>query len=292
MHWSTQYDYQQTITNSNMLFDCFHPIGNHVGVPIDISVIMLSIILPCFYKDSVGINVTLLVANAFVMIAYNFAIFKNISSQKLFLITVLPDIVIFILGAIKGVPDDALGKFVFGIIILKAVRLLLYVFTINNYFVRCFYDCKLLSKFYCANSLIFDENMHPNGACILCSLDFANGDDIMLLSCGDHIFHRVCLSVWVESYSFSCPICDVSIATSYINKKKLLYKELHGVKISRDACSICLDEFYDDSKVSVLHCNNHRHIFHTKCIAEWTALGKTMCPLCRTPIDNSKMNIV
>lgn len=281
-----------------MLLDCFHPLNKYMGIQVDIFIILLSVILPCFYKDNGDNDIALIVANAIIIIAYNVAIFKNIRSIRLFEIIVLMDAAVFISGAIKGIPDNdnVLGKFVFGIIILKVVRLLF--FATGKCIDTCCLKCRILWRLKFANNLIFDENTHPNDTCRVCNLDFANGDGIVLLSCGDHMFHKSCLLRWVNGYSTSCPVCDVCICMSLINQnvlathKYLLYKELHNVETSQDTCSICLDKFLDESKVSVLNCNNHHHIFHTKCITGWTSRGNLICPVCRTPIDNDRMNMV
>lgn len=42
-------------------------------------------------------------------------------------------------------------------------------------------------------------------------------------------------------------------------------------------CCICLDDFTDDDYVSISNCN---HLFHTKCIKEWSTY-RTTCPVCR-----------
>ena len=46
------------------------------------------------------------------------------------------------------------------------------------------------------------------------------------------------------------------------------------------SCSICLEDFEDESKVVVLSC---KHIYHKKCIKEWTKI-KRNCPLCKVSI--------
>lgn len=45
-------------------------------------------------------------------------------------------------------------------------------------------------------------------------------------------------------------------------------------------CTICLDEFEDESNISLPEC---RHIFHTDCIKEWVRYKKE-CPVCRNEI--------
>lgn len=57
--------------------------------------------------------------------------------------------------------------------------------------------------------------------------------------------------------------------------------ELKTARLSKDpkdACSICLEEFYLGHMVSTLHCG---HIFHPACIRVWLARSK-ICPLCKT----------
>ena len=45
-------------------------------------------------------------------------------------------------------------------------------------------------------------------------------------------------------------------------------------------CTICLDEFENESNISLTEC---RHIFHTDCIKEWVRYKKE-CPVCRNEI--------
>jgi hypothetical protein len=52
----------------------------------------------------------------------------------------------------------------------------------------------------------------------------------------------------------------------------------NSIKIEKGKdCCICLDDFTDDDDVSFSKCN---HLFHTKCIKEWSTY-KTTCPVCR-----------
>lgn len=51
------------------------------------------------------------------------------------------------------------------------------------------------------------------------------------------------------------------------------------------SCSICLYEFKENDKVSVLKCNK-KHVFHLGCIRESVERFNFNCPLCRNPIDN------
>ena len=44
-----------------------------------------------------------------------------------------------------------------------------------------------------------------------------------------------------------------------------------------DKCCICLTEFKNDDKVSILNC---KHLFHCDCITEWSTY-KINCPVCR-----------
>lgn len=48
---------------------------------------------------------------------------------------------------------------------------------------------------------------------------------------------------------------------------------------SHESCSICIEEYEEDSTVAVLEkCN---HMYHEQCISEWLKKS-TLCPLCNT----------
>lgn len=57
------------------------------------------------------------------------------------------------------------------------------------------------------------------------------------------------------------------------------YKDVKN-QLNNHNCSICLNEYDDEDKVSILICN---HVFHTDCIKEW-GCHKPECPLCKQPI--------
>lgn len=46
-------------------------------------------------------------------------------------------------------------------------------------------------------------------------------------------------------------------------------------------CAVCIQEFAAREDVRKL--SNCRHVFHKCCIDPWVELGRTTCPLCRTP---------
>ena len=52
-------------------------------------------------------------------------------------------------------------------------------------------------------------------------------------------------------------------------------------------CSICLEEFKSDDRVTPLPCNT-RHYFHSKCIEEWSQKQK-FCPLCNAPFTLAQL---
>ena len=58
-------------------------------------------------------------------------------------------------------------------------------------------------------------------------------------------------------------------------------------------CAICAFGFKTSDKAEVLACHP-RHLFHQECyikfVKSWEAKGwKLLCPICRTPIDKSKV---
>ncbi|CAK71331.1 unnamed protein product (macronuclear) [Paramecium tetraurelia] len=55
--------------------------------------------------------------------------------------------------------------------------------------------------------------------------------------------------------------------------------------VTLNQCLICLDLFYDDSRVRVTYCN---HIFHTSCFDKWMNVHKS-CPNCRSLFDEESI---
>jgi len=48
-----------------------------------------------------------------------------------------------------------------------------------------------------------------------------------------------------------------------------------------DTCSICLQEWHEDNKITRLPC---KHYFCTKCIEQWLTQCRAQCPLCLAPV--------
>ena len=42
--------------------------------------------------------------------------------------------------------------------------------------------------------------------CIICLLQFMEGNDIILLNC-NHIYHSNCLKIWLSMRNMVCPTC-------------------------------------------------------------------------------------
>lgn len=65
------------------------------------------------------------------------------------------------------------------------------------------------------------------------------------------------------------------------NTTRIIYNNL--IKDNNDKCSICIDSLGSINDCRALECS---HMFHTKCIAEWTNNNKT-CPICKESVlDN------
>jgi hypothetical protein len=63
------------------------------------------------------------------------------------------------------------------------------------------------------------------------------------------------------------------------NTKKLLFKNLDSnLKTNYKTCSICIDDYDDESEIRQLNCN---HVFHITCIDPWLLKESYKCPLCR-----------
>lgn len=68
---------------------------------------------------------------------------------------------------------------------------------------------------------------------------------------------------------------------SYYNTQKLETIRNELMKTSSCICSICLEDYSDDSrKIFKLQCN---HVFHDSCIGAWLS-NNNNCPECRTEI--------
>ena len=58
-------------------------------------------------------------------------------------------------------------------------------------------------------------------------------------------------------------------------------QKYQSIETNQITCSICTEDFKQKHKVSQLNCG---HIFHTKCIKEWSHY-KSTCPLCRVDLS-------
>jgi hypothetical protein len=66
-----------------------------------------------------------------------------------------------------------------------------------------------------------------------------------------------------------------------IRKDFEMYKNIdEEIKQQYKSCTICTDEFEDDSKIQLLNC---QHIYHHNCLTEWVK-RKPDCPICRNPV--------
>jgi len=65
---------------------------------------------------------------------------------------------------------------------------------------------------------IFDTSVHTNvdDICVVCQLDFENGEEISFLVNCTHFFHHDCIMGWV-SRKRDCPTCRTSIKSSSYN---------------------------------------------------------------------------
>ncbi|XP_047342198.1 probable E3 ubiquitin-protein ligase XERICO [Impatiens glandulifera] len=50
-------------------------------------------------------------------------------------------------------------------------------------------------------------------------------------------------------------------------------------------CSVCLNEFEDESLINQLECG---HVFHANCMEKWLDCWNITCPLCRSPVMSSE----
>ena len=91
-------------------------------------------------------------------------------------------------------------------------------------------------------------------------------------------------------------ICGCIKQNGYQCTSRPTYKTTDGVwacgnhikqKVPVCECSICMDDCLPKECV-VTPCN---HMFHRKCITKWLDTGNDSCPLCRTIIQERKINI-
>lgn len=66
---------------------------------------------------------------------------------------------------------------------------------------------------------------------------------------------------------------------AHSNEMERLYPKVNVVELPNEItqCSICLQDFSEESSGRVLPCH---HVFHQNCIDSWTAL-KNSCPVCK-----------
>ena len=62
--------------------------------------------------------------------------------------------------------------------------------------------------------------------------------------------------------------------------KKIKNRKIKDNELLLTECSICLDNYKIDDKISILSCE---HFFHKKCLDQWL-IKKEECPLCREEI--------
>lgn len=75
---------------------------------------------------------------------------------------------------------------------------------------------------------------------------------------------------------FCCYCCDNDI------KYKIKYEKVSSNSEEKPTCSICLEEYNKKDVIWKIQCG---HIYHKKCIIEWTD-KKLICPLCRENLTN------
>lgn len=284
------------------MFEFYHPLGHCIGSIVDILVIVSSFVVGFMYEHYRNWDDAIIATNAMGAVAFLLAVSHGSRDGFFYGGLIFVETLTFTIGITQGLtagpPEsyNVIGKFACGIILLKTVRLFLCACGILLSSSACYLKYKIICKLRMSNRRIFNHNMFIDSFCSVCNSNFAEGDRILQPSCGSHVFHKSCLIRWVQSNSTMCPVCSTCLSTVQVNQKTiqtcLPYHKLNNVITSDDTCSICLNKFIDDCKVSVLNCNNHYHVFHTTCISDWTSIGNSACPLCRTVIDRAKMNIV
>ncbi len=70
----------------------------------------------------------------------------------------------------------------------------------------------------------------------------------------------------------------LEVSTGESDIHELSYGELK-VENKDTLCSICMEDYVDNSRVKQLAC---KHYFHTKCINDWLNEGSFNCPICRS----------
>ena len=125
--------------------------------------------------------------------------------------------------------------------------------------------------------------------------DDTESDNVMMYLCGficftfiaTHCLVHLC-GIWDNSIRYRYRrIEDMHVRNEISEKtqhRRLKIKNETKIKdydssllILDTGCSICLDNFKEGEKISILKCS---HIFHDKCIGDWLDTQFT-CPLCR-----------
>ena len=108
--------------------------------------------------------------------------------------------------------------------------------------------------------------------------------------CMDYLFrhlHSVCGSPYLlqqSNYSKTSDwkgwstSCSNSIIHLFPVHAFLLMLLLFIRSMSLPTCSICLEDFVEGEKISVLPC---KHSFHYKCIVPWLGSKNSCCPICK-----------
>ena len=77
----------------------------------------------------------------------------------------------------------------------------------------------------------------------------------------------------ISCLSACCRHCEESPKQPTTLTETILFTDI----MSNETCSICLESFAKNEKISLLSCN---HTFHKQCITEWFKKD-TSCPICR-----------
>ena len=143
---------------------------------------------------------------------------------------------------------------------------------------KCLLKCNICSNFFCCykhhNKTIEDHYMIPCNIvkCIECSHISIINDNLHCEKCKTLFAEFYCLKClyFGNRESYHCSICNICYSTP----EHYCYKK----DITEEICGICLDKIYPTIDFTKLPCD---HLFHKKCIKEYSTREYSLCPLCR-----------
>lgn len=145
--------------------------------------------------------------------------------------------------------------------------------------------------------------------CNICNKQVNNNEAYVILKCCKTTCHYNCLLYRIRLRDVLCHCCKSKLEGAFIKswyeisdivrfiknykiKRRLCcFKPLEDKDIMKpfskdDSCTICLDEFRDESEYIILKC---RHRYHYNCLLSWVMADKYTCPLCKQELSEAQI---